>query len=210
MMSSSSSRVRASAEGMRQRLATFERIDREAEEVNRRIADAERRHAVIQRWDKALQVTVGIIESLISRASQEAAPELDRALKQTIGQAPIPGVAEVSLGPSLELKLKIDHAPPHIPAEELWTYLSTGAQKQVALALRLAMARTASGRTNLPLLLDEPLEELDDERAGLVFDYVNQLAQGTQVMVMTCHERLYRWLLEKHPEVHELAIATRV
>lgn len=203
-------KLRGTVEQLREQLTDYARIDREAQQVNDRRADAERRHALLERWDKALNVTRRIIESLVDRAGAQAAPEIEREMKKTLDGAPISGVKDVSLGPKLELLVKIEGAPASIPPARLWTYLSTGAQKQVALALRLAMARTASGRTSLPLLLDEPLEELDDERAELVFSYVARLADSSQVLLMTCHERLYRWLLERHGEAHELDIPTRV
>ena len=203
-------KLKGSLEQLSEQLAEFAQIDREAQQVNDRQADAQRRQVLLTRWEKSLSVTRRIIDSLVDRAGAQAAPEIERELKKTLGGAPIAGVRDVTLGPKLELLVKIEGAPASIPPAQLWTYLSTGAQKQVALALRLAMARTASGRTSLPLLLDEPLEELDDERAELVFNYIARLADSSQVLLMSCHERLYRWLLERHGEAHELGIPTRV
>jgi len=199
-------KLREAFDLLRDQLAKYGQIDREARRMKERRAAAEERQLLLERWEKALEVTRRIIDTLVTSAGQQAAPEIGRELRKTLSRAPIPGVRNIDLGPNLEVLVELDGAPASIPPRELWTYLSTGAQKQVALALRLSMARTASGRTSLPLLLDEPLEELDDERAALVFEYITQLAQSTQVLIMSSHERLYRWLLEQHPEVHELAI----
>jgi hypothetical protein len=189
-------RLRKTLDNLRDELAKYGRIDREAEELNLRMAEAWDKQGIVERWDKALKVATSIIGSLVSRASQDAAPEVDRALKQVLSAAPVKGVRDLRIGPSLELYLSVENASSEIPPTELWTYLSSGAQQQLALALRLAMARTASGRTNLPLLLDEPLTDLDDERAKLVFRYIAQVAKTTQVIITTCHDKLYTWLAE--------------
>jgi len=202
-------KLRQAFHDTRERLATYGQVDRQAQQLSERDTVVARQHVLVERWDKALQIFKRILESLVDRASQAAAPEIDRALEETIKQAPIPGVKSIKLGPNLSVRLDVEGAPAHIPPDELWTYLSSGAQKQVALALRIAMARTASGRTKLPLLLDEPLEELDDERAAQVFHFIMQLAGTTQVILMTCHERLYNWLLEKYDGVNRLDIKTR-
>jgi len=199
-------RLRKSYDLLRDELTKFGRIDREAADLTVRVAGAERRQVDVDRWDIALKMAGSILDSLVSRASQEAAPEVDRALRQALAAAPIPGVREARISGNLELHLSVDGAPANIPAAELWTHLSAGVQQQLALALRLAMARTASGRTDLPLILDEPLAGLDDEQARLVFRYIAELAGSTQVLLVTCHERLYTWLSEGLPGVRRLSI----
>jgi DNA repair protein SbcC/Rad50 len=189
-------RLRKTLDNLRDELAKYGRVDREAAELNQRMAKATHNQELAERWDKALKVSSSIIGSLVSSASQDAAPEVDRALKQVLSAAPIKGIKEVRIGSNLELHLTVEGASSEIAPSEIWTYLSSGAQQQLALALRLAMARTASGRTNLPLLLDEPLTDLDDERAKLVFRYIAQVAKSTQVIITTCHEQLYTWLAE--------------
>jgi hypothetical protein len=188
--------LRKNLDSLRDELTKYGRVDRIAEELNQRTADAANKQNLVDRWDKALKVSASIIGSLVSRATQDAAPEVDRALKQVLSAAPIKGIKDVRIGANLELHLTVDGAASEIQPTELWTYLSSGAQQQLALALRLAMARTASGRTNLPLLLDEPLTDLDDERAKLLFRYIAQVAKTTQVIITTCHEKLYSWLAE--------------
>lgn len=191
--------LRKNLDSLRDELTKYGRVDRIAEELTQRTQDAYSKQNTIDRWDKALKVSASIIGSLVNRASQDAAPEVDRALKQVLSAAPIKGIKDVRIGANLELHLTVEGAATEIQPTELWTYLSSGAQQQLALALRLAMARTASGRTNLPLLLDEPLTDLDDERARLLFRYIAQVAKTTQVVITTCHEQLYSWLSEGIP-----------
>jgi DNA repair exonuclease SbcCD ATPase subunit len=189
--------LRKAMDGVRDQLETFGRIDREAEQMQRGTEDARVRQQLVERWDKALKITSRLVDSMVNRAAQNIAPEIERALRQVLEQAPIKGLQDVRLGKNLDLEITYENAPAGLPAEELLDYLSAGALQQLALALRLALARVASGRTDLPLLLDEPLAELDDERAQLAFRYIARLAESTQIVITTCHERQYSWLVQE-------------
>jgi len=70
--------------------------------------------------------------------------------------------------------------------------LSTGARALLYLSLRVAMAEhdADSRRLRLPLLCDDPLVHLDDERAHHVVQVLNAASQaGHQVVLFTCHDR---------------------
>lgn len=197
------------ADEVREQLAAFGRIDLEAEAMQRRNEEARTNRQLVERWDQALKTTARLIDSMVNRATQDIAPEIDRALRQVLESAPIQGLREVRLGKNLELEITLAGAPSGLPAEELVSSLSEGARQQLALALRLAMARVASGRTDLPLLLDEPLSELDDERAKLAFAYMSRLAEKTQILITSCHELQYRWLAESAVKVAQLNVVAK-
>ena len=74
-----------------------------------------------------------------------------------------------------------------IPAHQL----STGAKTVLYLALRLAVADDQSDRTGvwLPLICDDPLVHLDDERAPQAMALLAQAAQNRQVILLTCNKR---------------------
>ena len=192
--------IRRALDQIRDNMHRYGNIDKVARDMNARSEKASRLDKLVHNWDEALGTTREIVKSLVSRASSDAAPEIDRAMKNILSKAPIKGIEDASLDSNLSLRLRVTGAPADIPTHELWTYMSTGAQQQLALALRLAMARTASGRTDLPLLLDEPLSDLDDDRAELVFNYITDLSEDTQIIVTTCHQQLYDWLRERRSE----------
>ncbi|UNM07407.1 MAG: AAA family ATPase [Planctomycetales bacterium] len=192
--------IRRALDHIRDGMHRFGNIDKVAREMKQRSEHAGRLDKLVHNWDEALATTREIVQSLVNRASSDTAPEIDRAMKSILANAPIKGIEDASLDSNLSLRLRVTGAPADIPSHELWTYMSTGAQQQLALALRLAMARTASGRTDLPLMLDEPLADLDDERAELVFNYITDLSDTTQIIVTTCHQQLYDWLRERRQE----------
>ena len=74
-----------------------------------------------------------------------------------------------------------------IPANQL----STGARAVLYLALRLAVADEQSSRTGvwLPLICDDPLVHLDDERAPQAMALLAKAAQNRQVILLTCNKR---------------------
>jgi len=70
--------------------------------------------------------------------------------------------------------------------------LSHGTQEQLALLTRFAFAKLAAKQGHpVPLILDDPLIYADDERVERVFDLLHDVAAETQVIVLTCHERLF-------------------
>jgi uncharacterized protein YhaN len=66
--------------------------------------------------------------------------------------------------------------------------LSRGARDQLYLCLRLALADeiTAEGQS-APLILDDPLVNLDDDRLDAALDMLAQTAGRRQVLLLTCH-----------------------
>ena len=74
-----------------------------------------------------------------------------------------------------------------IPANQL----STGARAVLYLALRLAVADEQSVRTEvwLPLICDDPLVHLDDERAPQAMALLAKAAKNRQVILLTCNKR---------------------
>jgi DNA repair exonuclease SbcCD ATPase subunit len=81
-----------------------------------------------------------------------------------------PTVFAAATGPELEFDL-----------------LSQGTRDIVSLALRLALAEAAAPDGAPPLLLDDPLVDMDpDRRAGAV-RAIEAYAEGRQVLLFTCH-----------------------
>ena len=77
-------------------------------------------------------------------------------------------------------------------AELAATRLSTGARALTHLALRLATAELDAERRRVrfPIICDDPLVHLDDDRANSVMSLLARAAaDGHQVIVFTCHGR---------------------
>ena len=200
--------LRQQLDELREQLARFGLLDETAAELDGRVRQAKERHTLVVRWEQAVASTRQMLDSLVARAGQDVAPEINKELVNILQAAPITGLKGASLGPALELRLELDGMPSGVPVEDRWQYMSAGAQAQLALVIRLALAQTASGRTGLPLLLDEPFAELDDERAALLFGYIARLTKASQIILTTCHGLLAKWLLEQYQQAYPLDLGS--
>jgi hypothetical protein len=184
-----------------------ERVAREEDVLAKRTEALQQERALRQSlsrvrvWRQALENLKSALAAIQTEYAGSLAPKITEELAAVLVQAPVPGVTQVAVGPHLELRLKVAGAPVDADPRELATRLSLGAQRQLALALRIAFARALSGEGEAgftaPLLLDEPLAELDDARSCEMLAYLGRLAQSHQVLLATCHAQQAQWLLER-------------
>ena len=71
--------------------------------------------------------------------------------------------------------------------------LSQGAQDQLALALRLAIADTIGGDAHLPLVFDDPFLNCDAERLERIGDALARVSAERQVILLSHEERFESW-----------------
>jgi ABC-type transport system involved in cytochrome bd biosynthesis fused ATPase/permease subunit len=150
--------------------------------------------AAARRWHRALELLSRELSVLERELAGNLAPQLTAELAAVLERAPVARVKRVGLSSQLELLLDVADAPPGLAGAELMERLSLGARRQLALALRVAVGRALGEARAVPLLLDEPLAELDDEHALASLRYLGTLAAEQQVILMTCHARHYDWL----------------
>lgn len=151
----------------------------------------------VRAWARGLEVLGSTLTDVLREMSSRLAPQLTEELDSVLRSAPVAGLKQAGLSGRLELLLKVDGAPPGLDGDELLARLSMGAQLQLALALRLAVAGALGAERSAPLLLDEPLAELDDERAAACLRYLGNLSGRMQVLIATCHTQHYEWLAKQ-------------
>ena len=79
--------------------------------------------------------------------------------------------------------------------EESLDILSGGTREQVAILTRLAFARLfAQGGRPVPVILDDALVHSDDDRIEAMFTALHRVAQGQQILVLTCRQRAFATL----------------
>jgi hypothetical protein len=84
--------------------------------------------------------------------------------------------------------------------------LSRGARDAFYFSLRAALAKELAAREPRPLLLDDPIAHLDEERRGTLLAMLEDLAKEIQVILLT-HDRR---VLNQIREAHVLALGTSV
>ena len=76
--------------------------------------------------------------------------------------------------------------------------LSRGARDAFYLAFRAALARELAAREPLPLILDDPIAHLDEERRGVLLALLEELAVEIQVILLTHDRRVLNNVREAH------------
>jgi uncharacterized protein YhaN len=70
--------------------------------------------------------------------------------------------------------------------------LSGGAFEQIAILRRLAFAKLFAKHGNhVPIILDDALVHIDDERISTMFDMLAQIAREQQIIVLSCRTRAF-------------------
>ncbi len=76
--------------------------------------------------------------------------------------------------------------------------LSTGMREQLHWLARMAVLRFLSDNKALPIILDEPFSEFDDERFLKIMRFlINSIARHNQVIIFTCHQQRHEWLMDQ-------------
>lgn len=111
-------------------------------------------------------------------------------------------VERLELDPELRLTLRRDGQL--LDEQQARQHLSAGAREGVWLACRLAVSRyLAEGGEPLPIVLDDPFANADDDRllSGLRL-LLGAVAPEQQVLLLACQRSRYDWALEQlgHPD----------
>jgi uncharacterized protein YhaN len=90
---------------------------------------------------------------------------------------------------SRELKISIRLPQTQKMQEEPERVLSKGTTDQIYLALRLAMTQCIAEKGEpLPMLLDDPFPNYDDERLRKAMSLLAEIAETTQILLFTCRD----------------------
>jgi chromosome segregation ATPase len=149
--------------------------------ARRRLAALGRRAAAARLAREALQEAASSArERFLAPVRARLAPALARVLPE----------AELRLDEQLEIE-GIERGGTLEPFEDL----SLGTREQLAVLVRLAFAELLAeqGRP-VPVVLDDALVYADDRRFADVQDVLRLAARRHQIVVLTCHERLWRGL----------------
>jgi uncharacterized protein YhaN len=76
-----------------------------------------------------------------------------------------------------------------IPGDELLATLSKGTTSQLYLSARLELVGLLSGGRKPPLIFDDSFSYFDDTRLAALWDVLEEVAKGQQVLVFTCTDR---------------------
>jgi AAA domain len=89
-------------------------------------------------------------------------------------------------------------------AQEIMSRLSIGTKEQLHWVARLIVARYLSAEHNLPIIMDEPFSEADDERFLKMMRFlVENVAKDHQIILFSCHKQRHAWLRSQLEEAEK-------
>ena len=157
--------------------------DRTSEEVEELVGEAEHRYARARRRGAARARLERAVEETIAEEREDPFEPYVRRVTAYLDVASgedyrpiasddplLPGRYRRGAGPELDYEL-----------------LSQGTRDMVALAIRLALAETALRDAEAPLLLDDPLVDMDPQRRAGAARAIAEYGAERQVILFTCH-----------------------
>lgn len=160
------------------------------------IAEAEQRLADFQREKDELSDLVEAL-TLAHRTLKESIIQYQTAYRERLAATTTAFFAKLSGVPEEERHVELDEVfhlsvvtqgRTSAPAQ-----LSRGAQDQLYIALRLAIAELLSGGVDLPFIFDDPFLNCDSERLELIRDCLGNRATEQQLLLLTHREDFGSW-----------------
>lgn len=85
--------------------------------------------------------------------------------------------------------------------------LSRGTAEQLYLAMRFALVEAYSAeRDPLPIILDDILVNVDEERAVRCLEVIREVANRHQILMFTCHDYMRQLVTEKLPDTQMIEL----
>jgi uncharacterized protein YhaN len=185
-------RLAVDISGMKQSVAAMEaRLERIPEEdrLQQISEEADRlgmKQASLKAYGESLNIALQILGEAALELRQGVSPRLDRLSGEILSQ--VTGGRYRRIGTDDRLSVRVE--VPGNPEMPDIGQLSGGTSEQAWLSVRLAAVRLLEeGRETLPLFLDEPFAQFDDERTASTLAWLKQNAGGRQIFLFTCRSR---------------------
>jgi uncharacterized protein YhaN len=188
--------IRSDLAGIEERLSSGLHGLRLLVDVDEEIDAVEQTISSLALHGEALQLAQQQLEAAAEEYHRNFLPRLNRIVGRNISQI---------TGGRYE-QLQIDHANFQVSLylpNSLYPIkpdvLSRGAQEQIYLMLRLGLTELmSSGRERLPLILDDPLVNYDQDRLQHGLDFLAGIAESGQVLLFTKDAEIARWFEARH------------
>ena len=170
----------------------------------------EEREAVQNRLEKleteldAAQYAAEVLETVTKERHSRIAPQLAQLASGYLNTITGGAYQELMISRDMELSVRIPQtrALHSDPAQ----MLSTGTVDQIYLALRLAMiCNLSDGNESIPLVLDDPFANYDDERLMNAMKLLDEVSKTNQITLFTCREDVLKAAKKIGADIYNLA-----
>ena len=179
---STAQRMVATLETRLERVPTEDRLQRILEDMDR--LDA--RRVTLQSYGESLHVALQVLRESALQLRQGISPRLDCLSGEIFSDMTRGRYRRIGTDDQLTVRVEV----PEISEMPAIGQLSGGTAEQAWLAVRLAAVRLLEeGRETLPLFLDEPFAQFDEERTAASLEWLKRNAGNRQIFLFTCRNR---------------------
>ncbi|MDZ4836652.1 MAG: AAA family ATPase [Candidatus Melainabacteria bacterium] len=163
-------------------------------ETMEELANIEHELNCARRSKHAITLARDVIKKLSTETYEDWSQQLNSEADRLISQLNL-DIEKLSFDRSLRLTVKLKGHDREFSSQDIVTRLSTGTREQVHWLARIILTSFLSKRQPLPIVLDEPFSEADDERFVSMMKFlISSIAPNNQVIILSCHHQRHQWL----------------
>lgn len=175
---------------------------RDTPDAQRWLGEWEEQLARVTAFRSAVEMAHGVLEELSRESYAEWADVLNERASEALAYL-VPGYHDLRFDETLAFNLRENATGERRGQEDIDLRFSGGTRDQIYLACRLALSGyLSSGRIRLPLILDDPFANFDDDRFTRAMNVLlDKYSRRHQVIILSCHEARHRAWQDRHPEL---------
>jgi hypothetical protein len=151
----------------------------------------------VKRAQKALSLAKDTFIKLSDETHAHWSSRLNEISRQMLDTLPS-DFESLHFDPDLRMTARRKGMSEPLQPANIMSQLSIGTREQLYWLSRMVVSRFLSQDLALPIILDEPFSEADDERFREIMIFVlDTLLLQHQVILFSCHEERHEWLLDR-------------
>jgi len=158
---------------------------RELAEIDEDIEAGQRSLESLLFHRRALRHAHDTLQELAAELHREFAPELNDRVAEVVARVTAGRYDRVRITEELDIHVLLPETGTQKPLDAL----SGGTIDQLYFATRLAIAELVTGRTDLPLILDDSFIQYDESRLRRALELMTELSNEHQILLFTCQRR---------------------
>lgn len=158
------------------------------------LATLEHELVCAKRAKLALELAKSKLQESSSKTYEDWSIKLNESAAELVGE--LNGDFEsLSFDSDLNITLKLKGMSEPLESKDIKRKLSTGVKEQVHWLARMALTRFLSKKEALPIILDEPFSEADDDRFLKTMQFlIGSGINSNQIIILSCHKQRHAWL----------------
>lgn len=151
---------------------------------------------LLEQKGEALTIAICTLEEAGGYVQNKYVPVMNKVFNNIFKGITNEKYLDVRAGDNLNIMLNDLATEQVVPV----SVLSSGTIDQLYLALRMAVSETVlKANEKLPLMMDEPFAQYDDERTHNSLRYIYEISRQQQVVLFTCKEQEVGLISSKYP-----------